>query len=281
MNVLPKTLYKLRPLANESDWSRVSDILSSRKLWFSSVDRFNDPFEGMLSLHVRETPYRVAREWAGRVGASVATGNRATRRATIREAAKRVQHGFRVDAPLPDLNEIGICCLMETVDSLLAWSHYAAGHHGVAIGFSPRTKEPTNLFSFAHKVHYAKDKPIDDIVHDPRGRAFETALLTKAKCWEYEKEWRLVGDPMIHESVFLGARANAPAFFAAEDISEVRIGAKVSVRERERLMELLRTSGLQPRVIKASLHPSKYELVFSDLGDAPSPRAEERSNGRS
>ncbi|GEM_PF-5427000 len=235
----------------------------------------------MLSLHVQKTRYSVARQWAGRVGASIATGNRAARRATIREAAKRVQHGLRVDAPLPDLNEIGICCLMETVDSLLAWSHYAGGHRGIALGFSPRTLAPANLFSFAHKVQYAKDKPIDDIVHDGRGQAFESALLTKAKCWEYEKEWRLVGDPMIHESIILGARANSAAFFDAEDLSEVRVGAKVSERERERLMDLLRTSGLKPRVIKASLHPSKYELVFSDLENAPSPRAEERSNGRS
>lgn len=267
MEPLPSVLYKFRPLTNESDWARVREILLKRQLWFSSVDRFNDPFEGLISLDVPKTERSVAREWANRMGAHIATGNRATRRHKIQEVTRRVKHGFQVNGLLPDVNKIGICCLMETVDSLLAWSHYAGGHMGIAIGFRPRLESPGNMFSFAHRVSYAENKPIDDIVHGPRAKAFDTALLTKAKCWEYEKEWRLISDPMVPDSIRVGARANSAAIFAVGDILEIRIGAKVGDTDRRRLMVLLKESGMSPQLVRASLHPTKYEIVFTSISN--------------
>ncbi len=265
MEPLPPLLYKFRPLTNESDWARVSEILLKKQLWFSSVDRFNDPFEGLVALDIRKTDQKTAREWSTRVGAHIATGNREARRTKIQEVVRRVKHGMRVNGLLPGVNEIGICCLMETVDSLLAWSHYTNGHRGLAIGFRPRPELPGNLFSFSHRVLYAENKPIDDIVHGPRAKAFDSALLTKAKCWDYEKEWRLISDPMVPDSMRVGARANSAATFTAEAVLEVRIGAKLSDIDRRRLVLLLKESGMSPQLFSASLHPTKYEIVFHKL----------------
>ena len=263
MEPLPRILYKLRSLTTENDWKKVSEMFQRKQVWFSSFDKFNDPFEGSISHKKSKTERQVAKRWADRVGAQYAMGNRASRREQIQSAARKVRHGYEINGYLPGLNEIGVCCLTESVDGLLAWSHYAGGHRRIAIGFHPNADLQANLFTFAHKVAYSIDKP--------NHMSFETALLTKAKCWDYEKEWRLIGDPAVPGSIGYGqgAPANSPANFSPSDLVEIRIGAKVSDIERRRLVALVSQSGLNPSFIRASLHPTKYELEFSPQTDTP------------
>lgn len=261
MEVLPKILYRFRPLASESNWDRLTEILRDRKLWFSSVDKFNDPFEGRVSLRV--PPGDRARAWMKDVATRLASGNRAERRSIRKTATRSAAHGIEINDRLTDINSIGVCCFMEATSSLLAWSHYAAGHRGVALGFRVKSSLPTNVLSFAHQVIYKVDKPSIDVVRDSRSKSFDAAILTKSECWKYEREWRVLADPEVPQSQAHGARANAAAKFDHDDLVEIHLGVCMSTVEKHKLAQLVVASGLQPKYQQASLHPTKFELVFT------------------
>ena len=85
----------------------------------------------------------------------------------------------------------GVCCFSELVDHPLMWGHYSDGHRGFCLEFDT-TKAP--LFNKAHKVTYSDAIPrldIDKIARFELGSVMDL-VLTKAKCWEFEHEWRVL-----------------------------------------------------------------------------------------
>jgi hypothetical protein len=82
----------------------------------------------------------------------------------------------------------GIICFSENWRNPLMWSHYAANHSGLALGFDV----PIN---FAIKIEYVKDRPpfkYFDITEPQRLALVEKALRTKFSYWEYEGERRIL-----------------------------------------------------------------------------------------
>ena len=89
------------------------------------------------------------------------------------------------------LNTWGICCLSEVRDSVLMWSHYADKHRGFCLEFSIadfHVELPGNKV-IPSPVHYTEQYPIAQIIEEV---AVRETMLTKAKPWEYEKEWRII-----------------------------------------------------------------------------------------
>jgi len=266
----PDTLYKLRPLASERDWDRVlGSILSRQELWFASVDTFNDPFEGTPVLEAEPTSFSNAVEWSKRVSRQFSTGNRNERRQQYKAAARKVSRGFTFSGEVPGIRQVGIGCLMESITSLLAWSHYAAGHAGVALGFRVgklTSEAPTgNMFSFAFPVEYPSLRPKSNILRDSETTRFRNLLLTKAKCWEYEKEWRILSDPNVPSSQIYCKAANSPGRFDASDLVDVVFGARTNATDIRRLRDALQTTSLRPKLRQARLHPTAYSLEFHDV----------------
>lgn len=77
------------------------------------------------------------------------------------------------------------------------WSHYAANHTGICLEF--HLGNP--LFMKVLSVEYEDDFP--DIDPSEMYDRVGEAVLTKAKCWEYEKEFRLIGGPHFPEGNWL------------------------------------------------------------------------------
>lgn len=86
-----------------------------------------------------------------------------------------------------------VYCLAEDPLSILMWSHYAAKHTGICLEF--HLGNP--LFMKVLPVEYQDDFP--DIDPSEMYDRVDEAVLTKAKCWEYEKEFRLIGGPHLPE----------------------------------------------------------------------------------
>ena len=89
------------------------------------------------------------------------------------------------------LKKWGICCLSEVRDSVLMWSHYADKHRGFCLEFSIAdfyVELPGNKV-IPSPVHYTEQYPIAQIIEEV---AVRETMLTKAKPWEYEKEWRII-----------------------------------------------------------------------------------------
>lgn len=258
---LPDVLYKFRPLSSDKDWQRVIELIQKQQIRFPSADKLNDPFEGHVSLLVPPSQ-QGAKEWAKKITAKYAAGNRAARRAQGHKAMTSVKRGFEINAPLAGLTSIGICCLMDGAESLLSWAHYASGHQGVAFGFRTSVNGDENLFSHAFRVEYVATKPRTNIVQDRPSESSGTGILTKAECWAYEKEWRILADPAMPDSLARGARANGAGKFDPEDLVEVRFGVSMSDADKRRLADIVTGAGMLPMYLAATLHPTKFELVF-------------------
>lgn len=102
-----------------------------------------------------------------------------------------------------DLDQVGVLSLSETWDNMLLWSHYAKDHKGICIGFYSNI----DIFGVALKVRYTEEFPVITPPFDSGETILEKSFLTKARCWEYEKEWRVVKRMATHtERMHLSAQ---------------------------------------------------------------------------
>jgi hypothetical protein len=98
------------------------------------------------------------------------------------------------------------------------WSHYADQHKGLCIGYSI----PERAASALHKLTYGGSRLIEASTvkamlngdKDAQKKVDHAVLSRKAKDWDYEKEWRLVGSrglvdsPLELEEVVFGMRCS-------------------------------------------------------------------------
>jgi hypothetical protein len=129
------------------------NTLVANQLWSASIDSLNDPFEF---------------------------------------AALRAQHAH------PDLQSqfknAGVTCFCRALTNPLLWSHYAAAHVGFAIGYDPAHQffgGDQGLYGrFLHDVRYEDVPP--SLERYSLDELLMAAVLTKATCWSYEQEVRLI-----------------------------------------------------------------------------------------
>lgn len=119
----------------------------------------------------------------------------------------------------------GVCCFSTLVDNPLLWSHYGDQHRGLCIGYGlDRIPKPR-----LERVVYGGDRTVKTsliaeaiIDNDPEARTLldRDVLLGKADPWEYENEWRLLGDrgdqdsPLLMRDVTFGLRCPADIQYA-------------------------------------------------------------------
>jgi hypothetical protein len=104
------------------------------------------------------------------------------------ELTKTVEQksGFLTEA----LQQRRIYCLTPKPLSTLMWSHYGGDHTGICLEFHVGNA----LFLRALEVQYRETYPVFDITQMDTPRVMGI-MLTKAKCWDYEEEYRLIGSP--------------------------------------------------------------------------------------
>ena len=85
------------------------------------------------------------------------------------------------------LQQRRIYCLTPHPLSTLMWSHYGGGHTGICLEFHVGNQ----LFLRALGVKYSEQYPVYVLTKMNTPRVLDV-LLTKAKCWEYEEEYRLI-----------------------------------------------------------------------------------------
>jgi hypothetical protein len=161
----------------------VKRFIETKQLRFTPPINLNDPFE--------YRPYLCGDGSRSKLGDDISLND--DRWGILRGFLKRISE------------RIGICCFSSDPTAPLMWSHYSAGHAGAVVCFD--ATHP--FFSHNHLVHvtYSDSRPILSIgelrdggfklVGDwPGWQEFVARRLdiigTKAKCWSYESEIRLV-----------------------------------------------------------------------------------------
>ena len=215
----PAKLYKYQPYTVSS-----IDNVYRRALWFSKPLRFNDPFDCALDLDLSATsdddwtyifeefkkilpqegvpPEFFNNRFAGDVYKALSTP-------ILKELFERRKQ--------LTLNHRGVCCLTESGDDFLMWSHYADGHRGFCLefdtSFNPFDKALEVVYSDTIPTVNAKDLiQTEQLAPGDLANPILKMITTKSIHLAREKEWRIFHeDPDQHFQV--DARAMTGLYF--------------------------------------------------------------------
>ena len=125
-----------------------------------------------------------------------------------------------VERELLKYYERGVCCFSKAYLNPLLWSHYGDQHQGICIGYGLERNPIPQL----DKVVYGGERSIktSSLIHafidnneQAKAELDRDVLLRKAKGWEYEDEWRLIGkqgvqdSPLLLKEVIFGLRCTS------------------------------------------------------------------------
>jgi len=90
----------------------------------------------------------------------------------------------------------GIACFSATITDIMMWSHYADGHRGFCLEFDTSQLPFSKTLEVTYVDHPPLINPVDVLVQGPSedesNELLRAFVLTKARCWRYEQEWRLM-----------------------------------------------------------------------------------------
>jgi hypothetical protein len=166
-------LYKYRSIAN-LDFAL--DIILNYRLYCSTYQSLNDPFEGLFLTTIYLTPQERVRLSFPLPLVNVGSI----------KSYKRIE-----DIIFSSVDRIRICSLSSSIRDVRMWSHHADGHKGVVIGI-----DFSGLESKVYGVKYSEELPSFGSTLLTQPHPYEV-LTCKTRHWEYEAEYQL-----IHESEF-------------------------------------------------------------------------------
>ena len=218
----PDRLYKYQSLSAYS-----LAALTNKTVWLAKPKTFNDPYDCALTLDRKKYKESIMHAISILIEKAKPEGLKPEHQ----EIWPGDQEAFEThrDSLRNLLQEIGICSLSAVPNHLLMWSHYANHHRGFCVEYD--CHEGTQLRTLAHRVRYEDKMPsisVADISGPKKEEVLDSLWLTKAKCWSYEEEWRLM-DLEGNKSV------KAPS-----DVLSVIFGAKMPESDRIMIAQSLR-----------------------------------------
>jgi hypothetical protein len=162
-------------------------------------------------------------------------------------------------------------CVCEINDNLLLWSHYTACHTGVAFQFECLEDLDVPLRA-ALQVDYADVAPgvadKEEIIGyslglrgvEPPLNLWKRLVTTKARCWEHEKEWRVLTTSRGQES-----QAYDDYRFNPREISKVYLGCRMSEEDRQDILHFLTGPFGHVEAYQAKQNPIMYRLNFERI----------------
>jgi len=168
-------------------------------------------------------------------------------------------------------NEFRVICFAsseaEPYDEILIWSHYAASHRGVRIGF----EFPENSsFSIAPIKYDRKRVSVDMSIMaiDPasQSRAISQSICTKSIGWAYEKEHRLFMDPKICKTGN-GEDGSSIEFIELQSnwVKRIDFGTRYPQSEKATFLALMREKYPHAECHQARYHKTDYALEYEKL----------------
>jgi len=188
--------------------------------------------------------------------------------------AKYLQHKKKLAAPIKQrmrsrdhhkvfMQEIGVCSLSLDPSNILMWSHYADNHRGFVIELYVPASHKKAKHDLAFNmtplpVFYKEQRPVYKYgMSENTGDQITKLLLTKAKKWEYEQEWRVINQeigagifPYNRDQLLLSVIAG----IRMPDEDFKKLEAAVNDLKRSTLPNL--------RLFRAREHPTDYDVII-------------------
>ncbi|WP_428303677.1 DUF2971 domain-containing protein [Lacipirellula sp.] len=222
---LPERLWKYRP------WNAFTrSLVVDGSLYHATVEELNDPFEFRWRERM-PTTIEGQRKYVDAVCDEVMPRqDRKTRKRQrefwMRQLRERVKHYDCGIGLAPLQFALGVLCLSKVPDNISMWSHYAARHSGVCVGIST-SKVSRRRF---YPVHYTDELPTleADQYLNRDAKTFVQLSLTKARLWQYEKEWRSINHPGPHDFPGCVEQVIVGCWASTEVEHEVRMAARAA-----------------------------------------------------
>lgn len=182
----PSHLYKYK----FPEYNFLKEIIVDDTLYFPSPNTFNDPFDSFPVFDYTGTEIQLTRmfkELSRERGKIITTREaresaRNMKRKRYFQTPSSVSESFR--------HKIGVFCLSSDNSNILMWSHYAEKHKGVCLEFSNNIND--KIFCYSLPVQYKDKYTTHSFLKIGKKNILHDLILTKAKDWSYEKEWRIV-----------------------------------------------------------------------------------------
>lgn len=239
-------------------------IIESSRIWFSTHDQFNDPFDCLPAYKISASPAEVQR-YIRRLLQRNAAGDRNSRRRKASSILSITEHRRAFEANIQIsakkiVGEVAILSLSSDPSHVLMWSHYADSHGGLCLRF--KRGGARNFFSFANPVIYSDKRPVYDRVRDGDEVIVDKLLLAKAAFWSYEQEWRVLVHP---EQYFYPPGGNGLVRFPSHVLDGIIFGAKTPLDNIRQIISRVRQVGLSLQYYKAEINDERYVLNIFDL----------------
>lgn len=243
-----KYLYRYFPYS-EVNRQNIENIFKYNQLYFPTPSTFNDPFDCRLKLDFNGTKIQWDNYLKGLVNKYSPHLNRFKKREQLRKMKKKAKSlNFSNQVLRSMKDEIGVLCLSEINDNILMWSYYSSGHTGFCLRFDYSIHN--QFFGQALKVNYAEKYPQINFFNNSKEERMRAMLLTKAKIWKYEQEWRIIA----YE------KGSGLYNFSKESLSGIIWGAEMNEADKDHLSSILSENHYNISLYQSEYIDREYKL---------------------
>jgi hypothetical protein len=265
-NMDSKVFYKYRP----ADDFTIA-LLEKQEIKFSLAEEYNDPFDSKLIINVDSGTDRILQRLED-------TPIDESKKQNIR---KRIKSGeinndeYMKAAYQAAKGTIMSSCFAGNPENILLWSHYADSHKGICVGIrdcsstdipamkfdvkscctDPNGPHADGLF-LVYKVNYSDSGIVEWNLFNNDIKVFIDAHRNKAKCWEYEDEYRLI--------IPRGSFKTNILPFDSRFVVEIYLGCCIEAGYRKKVEQIIKANyldmGIAVKVFK--MVPSKKRFVL-------------------
>lgn len=213
------------------------EALKAQKLWLSSPQYFNDPFDCVANIDYEEVIYQKKVDWFHKICeesfANELLNNESVKpyiEWTVKKEAEKYKDNLKRIR-----DSIFVSCFSEPINltSLRMWGYYADSHRGYCMEYDIRDFYNISNFMEIVPVYYSDNYLFCEKVKTScEVRAFKmTFAFTKAYEWNYEKEWRVFA---------VDVNEIGKAGFLAPFITPIRVylGCKINERLKRDLLAI-------------------------------------------
>jgi hypothetical protein len=206
------------------------EMVIDKKIWYSKPNNFNDPFEFKSFKCVGIKNFQKTEK-------------------QIKEPS--LSYGESV------LSRCGIICFCNNSSDIRMWSHYADGHRGICIRFKCEASSffDNRLYNVTYNDNITEFE-ID--LNKENENYFLRQASTKALCWQYEDEYRIVNpSTTLTASDGYGLKS-----FPSELIEGIIFGLKTSYKIKTEIKKIIAEIGTKINLYKAIQIPDQLKLMI-------------------
>jgi hypothetical protein len=255
MEPSPEILYKYRSLSVDN-FKFTYYIFMKNELYFPHPDQVDDPFDCKTFPYLENVNKRQLLKKLETINPKKFADkeiNLLKVKQAINNKSESELRAYFLDKFKSQQN-VGVLSLSEKHLDILMWGHYTDSHKGICIGFDYNKL----LFYFndtlfpPDKVKYppSNEYPKWDPFVDDKEELVEKIFFTKALCWKYEQEWRVI----------LPEKGRSSQKFDPDAIVSVHLGCQITKGNKEAVIDWCLQRNRKPKIYETKVNESSYSI---------------------